>query len=73
MGERCLEKTCAGECQLDAGHKGQHRVNGVWTCDGCGRQRHGTPAAKAPDGEYPTGMWFCIVCVREDQRAGYRP
>lgn len=60
----CGHVTRNGSCRLDKDHKGQHRVTGVWTCDGCGRQRHGTPAGTARDGEYPAGLRFCIVCVR---------
>jgi hypothetical protein len=55
-------------CQLDPDHNGQHRGTGVWTCDGCGRKRHGEPAARGRDGEYADAMWFCIVCVANVNR-----
>ena len=69
---KCEADTRNGPCLLDEGHRGQHRISGVWICDGCGRTRHGNPAATSPDGEYPEGMWFCLVCVKthNDDPAG---
>lgn len=64
----CNHPTRNGTCRLDSGHKGQHRVAGVWCCDSCGRMRHGAPAAVSPDGEFPGAMRFCIVCIRADER-----
>jgi hypothetical protein len=36
-------------------------------CDGCGKERK--PYRYARDGEYPTGLMFCFLCVKEDERA----
>ena len=67
----CHELMKSGvRCQLNTGHSGYCRHHGVWTCDGCSRQRYGAPAAQARDGEYPDGLRFCMVCMAKAERAG---
>jgi len=45
-------------CQLPPGHRGYHSCQ-VFYCDGCGKVRRGTPAARGED------VAMCFLCTRE--------
>lgn len=36
-------------------------------CDGCGKDRR--PYLYGPDGDNPSGLMFCFLCVKEGERA----
>jgi hypothetical protein len=47
-------------CRLMEGHKGSHRHDSIWYCDGCGLPRSGTVTARTKGDD---SLSYCFVCV----------